>query len=166
MNMAVKIIDRIFAFLGAVIFMQVPQFIQDYVHVLYGHLAELTWQLDQMRTMAAKSGKTIAELSAKFLKNADSDIVFQGELIDKLIKREDAFASALQALTEAGPFTKSFLFLRHSNSEIVKETWKHFKLGLPLTLEAIFWGLIGLFLGYLLFTLLKKLLRSLSSLFS
>lgn len=158
MTFLLKMIDRLLAVLGALVFMQAPQYIQDYVHVLYGHLSELNWQLDQIRTMTAKSGKTVAELAIKFLKSNDHDIVFQGELIDKLLKREEAFTSALRALREASPFSKPFLFLRHHDLEIAKETWRDFKFALPLTLEAMVWGLLGLFMGYLLFRALYSLL--------
>lgn len=155
MNIVVKILDRVFVLLGALFFMQAPQFIQDYLHVLYGHLAELTWQLDQMRSMSAKSGKTLTDLVAKFLKSTDPDIVFQGELLDKLLQREEAFTAAVNALTHASPFSKPFLFLRHASVDLIQETWKHFKIGLPITLEALGWGAMGFVFGYFIFSLLR-----------
>lgn len=166
MNALLKLVDRVFAGVGAVVFMQAPQFIQNYTHVLYGHLAELHWELDQMHTFVHKSGKTIEALAKKFLSSSDPDIIFQGELIEKLVTRERDFSLALQALTTANPLTKPFVFLRHADKDLIGETWVHFKLGLPITVEALGWGFFGLLAGYFLFRLLYALARSLGRIFS
>lgn len=166
MNTVLKLIDRVFAVTGAVLFMQAPQFIQSYTHVLYGHLAELNWELDQMRTFVQKSGKTIEGLVNKFLSSNDMDIVFQGELIEKLIGREKNFTLALKALNAANPLTKPFVFVRYADKDLMRETWVHFKLGLPVTFEALAWGFFGLLAGYFLFRLLHRFTCSFCRIFS
>lgn len=162
MNMICKLIDRLCAAMGAVAFMQAPQFIQDYTHVLYGHIAELNWQLEHMRTELAHNSKSLLELVHKFLSHSDRDIIMQGEFIEKLLQREQAFTKALEALQTTGPLMKPFVFLRYSDGEIMRETWVHFKLGLPVTGEALIWGFIGLLVGFALFAGLSRLLHALS----
>jgi hypothetical protein len=148
MNFITRWIDRIVAFGVALLFMQAPQFIQNYTQVLAGHLAELSWQLGQMRLAAEQSGKTLAELAAKFLHSLDPDIATHGSLIQKMIFREHDFTAALTALTHATALTRPFAFIAHAKWELIRETATHFQAGLPLSIEAILWGLAGLFLGY------------------
>lgn len=151
MSFFTKLVDRTFAVGGAILFLQAPQFIQSYTQTLAGHLAEVSWQMDQMRSMAEKSGKSLTGLVTKFLTNGDPDIVFQGQMIDMLIEREATFSLAYRKLLEATPFTKPFVFISNLNWDLVKETWQQFKMGLPLTAEGIVWGFVGLVLGYLMF---------------
>lgn len=151
MSILTKFVDRAFAVLGAVTFMQAPQFIQNYTISLSGHLAELTWQLDQLRQMARKSGRTLTDLVTKFIANDDPDVKFQGEMINNLIQRETSFNDAILALSNANPFSRPFEFMTHFHWDVVKESSMHYQLGLPLTIESIIWGVIGLFAGYLLF---------------
>lgn len=151
MSFLTKFVDRVFAVVGAVTFLQAPQFIQSYTLSLSGHLAEVSWQLDQMRQMTQKSGRTLSELVSKFLASSDPDIHFQGELIQGLINRETSFASALHSLSKANAFTRPFEFATHFHGDIAKDTFHHFTLGLPLTVESLVWGVAGLFAGYLFF---------------
>ena len=147
---------RITAILFALLFMQGPQFVQNYLHILAGHLSELTWQLDQMRSSAEKTNKTLPELTDKFLKSSDRDIAHHGEFIHMLLKREYNFKAAFIALTEANLLLKPFIFMAHADWELVKETAALFKFGLPLTFEALAWALMGLFAGYLMFGLIFR----------
>ena len=149
-------VDRTFAVGGAILFMQAPQFVHNYTESLAGHLAEVSWQLEQLRQMVQKSGRTLGELVTKFLGSSDSDIVFQGELIRNMVDRETAFSTALNALSDASPLSRPFVFFNHIHWELVKETSTHFRPGLPLSLESLIWGLIGLFFGYLLFRTLVR----------
>lgn len=156
MNFIAKMIDRIFAVCGAIVFMQMPQFMQNYTENLAGHLAEVRWQLEQLRTMVHKSGRSLNELVAKFLVSPDSDIVFQGELIQGMVDREASFSSALTSISQASPYSKPLVFFKTIDWDIVNETSRHFSFGLPLSMESLTWGLLGLFAGYLLFRTLKR----------
>lgn len=166
MSLFTKIVDRSFAVAGAIVFLQAPQFIQDYKQHLAGHLSEVSWQLDQLRHMTKMTGRTLEALVDKFIHNSDNDVVFQGNLIETLIKRELSFKEALNALSQANPFTKPYLFVKYGEWDLILETTKNFKAGLPLTLEGILWALIGLFLGYGLFRLLIKISIAFKKLFS
>lgn len=159
MSLFTKIVDRVFAAGGALLFLQAPQFIQDYTKILSGHLSEINWEMELYRKLAANSGRTLQALVEKYRSLQDPDITFQGEFLSTLIEREQEFKSAFVALTHANPLTKPFLFIKHLHWDLVKETTALFRPGLPLTLEGAIWALFGLFAGYLLFRTLAGFAR-------
>ena len=63
------LIDRLLCVVGAVLCSQLPEFIQQYLQRLGGHLDEARRQLDQFREVAAKSGLTLDQLAAKSREN-------------------------------------------------------------------------------------------------
>lgn len=152
-----KWIDRIFALSFAVVFLQIPQLMHDYTQILSGHVSELVFQVGLIHEMAAKSGKSTNDLVAKFLKNSDPDIVLQGQFIKDLLTRYDQFSSALIALQSASVWSKPFVFLQYVYWSLLKETFETFRFALPLNLEGIIYAILGLFVGYGLFQLLKRL---------
>ena len=59
---AERILDRILCAVGAVAFTQFPEFIQQYLPRLEGHLDEARLALDRFRDAAAQSGMTLDQL--------------------------------------------------------------------------------------------------------
>jgi len=53
------LLDRLLCVVGAVLFSQLPEFIQQYLQRLGGHLDEARRQLEQFRAVAAQSDLTL-----------------------------------------------------------------------------------------------------------
>lgn len=142
-----RILDRIFALAGAIFFAQFPQFFSQYLHELSGHVAELSYQLSIIQETAKISQKSIGALIQKFLQSSDSDIIRQGDMLQGIVERYNAFTQADMALSQASLFTKPFLFIRYADIKIVKETLDHFQLGFSFNLESFVYAFIGVVFG-------------------
>lgn len=150
------VIDRVCAVICAVLFAQIPLFVQQYSQQLIGRVAELRLQVAGMKQAAAVSGKTLEGLIAKFLSNADPDIVRQGELMDGLVQRFNGMSQALNSLQNSSVMERPFVFVAHLNGETFMSTLHNFTIGIPLTVEGGVYGLIGIVIGFCLFSAIRR----------
>ena len=140
------LIDRLLCVVGAVLCSQLPEFIQQYLQRLGGHLDEARRQLEQFREVAAKSGLTLAQLAAKSQANAEDSVARLGQLMHDTADRVDALAAADTAIRHASIFTRPFVFLRHADLSIAQSTWTIFKPAVPTTVEGMLYAAGGVLL--------------------
>lgn len=152
----IGLIDRIFAVLGALVFAQLPLFMQQYQHQLFGHIAELRVQTQAMETIAAAGGKTLPQFIQKFTESADPDFMRQGELMFGMTDRLQTLSQGMEAISAASPLSKFITFFQHVNVDIAKATLTDFRPGIPLTLEGGAYALAGVAVGFLFFYAIKK----------
>lgn len=153
------LLDRSFAVAGAVVFAQAPLFMQQYTQQMIGRVAELNLQMDAMRKSAGLSGKTIEQLSQKFVENSDPDIMRQGEIMLATVGRWHTITDGLAAMQESSIWSRPSVFLYHLNSEAFFSTLHEFRMGLPLTMEGGAYALLGVMAGYFVFALLRNVFR-------
>jgi len=137
------LIDRLLCVMGAVLFSQLPEFIQQYLQRLGGHLDEARRQLDQFREVATKSGLTLDQLMAKSQANAEETVARLGQLMHATAARVDALAGADAAIRHASILTRPFVFIRHADFSIVRATWSIFKPAVPTTVEGMLYAGLG-----------------------
>ncbi len=137
------LIDRLLCVLGAVLFSQLPEFMQQYLQRLGGHLDEARRQLDQFREVAAKSGLTLDQLVARSQANPEEAVARLGRLMQDTVARVDALAGAEAAIRHASILTRPFVFLRHVDLAIARGTWSIFKPAVPTTLEGLLYAGLG-----------------------
>lgn len=150
------ICDRLFAVVGAFLFVQVPQFYQQYTLVLSGHLSELSFQIAQIERSAKTTDKTLNQLIQKFLSSQDPDFHNQGLFLQTLFERWTLFTQAISAFQESTLISRPFTFIRYFDWQICKETLHQFTVGFSLTLESLIYAIVGIFFGYLLFLMIAK----------
>jgi hypothetical protein len=138
-----KLIDRILCVAGAVLFSQAPEFMQQYLQRLGGHLAEARRQLEQFEDIASKAGRTLQELVAQYATNADPTVVDMGRLMGDTETRVSALSASEAALRNASVWERPFVFIRHMDSEIANGTAGVFKPAVPTTIEGILYALMG-----------------------
>lgn len=155
------LLDRICAALGALIFIQIPLFMQQYMQQLLGREAELKLQIESMRQSAVLSGKTLEQYIQKFVASSDPDFMRQGELMHSMMDRWHSYSEALSAYQGSSVVGRPFAFLMHLNGDVFKSTLDHYTFGLPLTIEAGVYALLGVVMGYLAFSLVRNLYRRL-----
>ena len=107
------LIDRMVCVVGAVLFSQLPEFIQQYLQRLGGHLDEARRQLEQFQAVAAKSGLTFHQLVANSLASTEPTVARLGGVMRDTADRVDALAAADAAIRHASMFTRPLVFLRH-----------------------------------------------------
>ncbi len=137
------LIDRLLCVLGAVLFSQFPEFIQQYLQRLGGHLDEARRQLDQFRDVAAKSGLSVQQLAAQSQASPEATVARMGVVVHDSIARVDTLAAADEAIRNASVFARPFVFLRHADLSIVRATWSIFKPAVPTTIEGMLYAACG-----------------------
>ena len=145
------LIDRLLCVVGAVLCSQLPEFIQQYVQRLGGHLDEARRQLGQFQEIAAKSGLTFEQLMAKSRDASEATVARLGQLMHDSAGRVDALAAAEAAIREASVFSRPFVFLHHIDFSIAQATWGVFKPAVPTTVEGIVYAVFGMLLALALY---------------
>jgi hypothetical protein len=140
---AERLLDRILCVCGAVLFSQLPEFMQQYLQRLEGHLDEARLQLDGFRDAAAKSGMTLDQLVAGAARNPDPSMGRLGGVVHHLVARVDDLAAADAALRHASAWTRPFVFAAHMDAGIAKATWTIFRPAVPTTAEGLVYAGVG-----------------------
>ncbi len=148
-------LDRIFAVIVALILMQFPLFIDQYMIKLSGNVDELNYQMQKIEQVAQKTKKTPDAYIQKFLQNDDPDFSEQGKFLLAMQERTENLSQALQSLRESGPFTRPFIFMVKSDHRIVRSTYHTYQPGISFSIESIFYGFIGILLGYYIYRLIS-----------
>ncbi len=138
------LLDRMLCVVGAVGFSQAPEFMQQYMQRLGGHLDEARRQLMQFEQAAAQSGLTLQRFIAQTSTNADTAVAKLGGVMTRTVTRVDSLESAQTALQNASIWTRPFVFLRHLDSSIAHGTWSIFKPAVPTTAEGLVYALLGM----------------------
>jgi hypothetical protein len=137
------LIDRILCVAGAVLFSQAPEFMQQYLQRLGGHLAEARRQLAQFEQLARQAGKTLQELAAQYATNPDPSVAGLSRLIGETETRVGGLSASEAALRDASLWERPFVFLRQLDWEIARGTSGVYKPGMPTTLEGALYALLG-----------------------
>lgn len=136
------LVDRIVSVIGAVIFSQLPQMIMQYKRVLEGALAEAAKNILVARSKAHELGLSLKEFINAHLRNSDPVFQKSGEVYEQALLRHDNYQTALQALNDAGIWTRPFVFLKHVDGVLFSNM--QFEPGLPLTVEGAVYALFGI----------------------
>ncbi len=138
-----KFLDRALCVAGAVACAQLPEFMQQYLQRLGGHLDEVRQQIATWRRVAQESGLTLEQLITRYLANADPVVTRGGGVVRDLIARAEELAAAESALRNASLWARPFIFLRHFDWGIAHGTWNVFRPAVPTTLEGVAYAVVG-----------------------
>lgn len=137
-------IDRVLCVAGAVIFSQAPEFMQQYLQRLGGHVDEARRQLRQFESVARQSSLTLEQLVHQTQTNTDPAVAKLGAVMTAAVTREEHLASAQDALLHASWLSRPFVFLRHFDADIAHATWAVFKPAVPTTFEGLVYAVAGM----------------------
>jgi hypothetical protein len=141
-----SLMDRGLCVVGAVLFSQIPEFIQQYLQRLGGHLDEARRQLGRFQEIATKAGLTIDALMVKSQGSPEPTVVQLGTLMRDTASRVDALAAAEAGIRNASLFGRPLVFLRHLDLSIAHATWTVFKPAVPTTVEGLVYAGVGVLL--------------------
>jgi hypothetical protein len=139
-----SLLDRVLCIVGAIMFSQGPEFMQQYLQRLGGHLAEARRQLAAFQNTAASSGLTMDELVQKTNANADQAVARLGGLMTDTMERVHSLQSAHDALINTALWERPFVFLRHIDPAIANATAAIYKPAVPTTVEGVLYALTGM----------------------
>lgn len=149
------ILDRAFAFLGAVLLAQFPQFYGQYLQRLGGHLDELRRTVATYEQAAAALGLTLDQFIVEHMLSDSETLTASGEIIVGLVERLSRMEHSFTALAGATPWNRWLIFLQEAEWLIARQTWGAFTPGLPATAEGLAYAVVGLVLGWGVYALLK-----------
>ena len=143
---AERLLDRVLCVCGAVLFSQLPEFMQQYLQRLEGHLDEARLQLEHFRQAAAQSGMSLDQLMAGAARNPDPSMGRLGGVVASLIARVDSLAAADAALRQASAWSRPFVFAAHADLGIARATWAIYRPAVPTTAEGLAYAGAGIVL--------------------
>ena len=138
------LIDRTLCVLGAILFSQAPEFMQQYLQRLGGHLDEARRQLAHFQDVATQAGFTLERLISQTSANSDASVAQLGGVISATALRVDHLAAVQDALQHASLLARPFVFLRHLDTGIVRATWAIYQPAVPTTAEGLTYALAGM----------------------
>lgn len=141
---AETLLDRVLCVIGAVLFSQAPEFMQQYLQRLEGHLDEARLTLAKFSDAAAQSGMTLAQLVAGSAQNPDPSMRKVGGVIQGAALRVDELAGADAALRGATVWTRPFVFAGHVDWGIARATWAIYRPAVPTTAEGFMYAGVGI----------------------
>jgi hypothetical protein len=148
---AERLLDRILCVVGAVVFSQAPEFMQQYIQRLEGHLDEARLTLGKFREAAAQSGMTLTQLVAGAGQNPDPSMRKVGGVIQGAVERVDELSAADAALRGASIWTRPFVFAGHIDWGIARATWAIYRPAVPTTAEGFLYAGLGICIALALY---------------
>jgi len=150
------LVDRLLCVLGAVLFSQGPEFMQQYLQRLGGHLQEAQRQLGLFREAATQSGSTLEEFIVQTRTNANAGVVHLSSVMSDAIDRTASLQAAHDALTHSSLWARPFVFVQHLDPAIAKATWTAYLPAVPTTVEGLLYALTGMLFCLLIYHLAIK----------
>lgn len=139
------VIDRVLCVIGAVLFSQTPEFMQQYLQRLGGHLDEARRHLAQFQRVAEQSGLSLDGLINRTSINDDAAVARLGGVMTDAVARVEELEIAQHALQSAPVWQRPFVFLEHVDRAIAQATWDIYRPAVPTTVEGVIYALIGIF---------------------
>ncbi len=146
-----SLLDRVLCVLGAVGLSQAPEFFQQYLQRLGGHLDEARLVMRRYEVVAQESGITVRELIDTTRAQTAQPVARLGDVIAESQARLDALTVAETALREANLWERPFVFLRHVDWDIAGRAWEVFKPAVPVTVEGLVYAGVGMVLALVLY---------------
>lgn len=152
------LMDRIMAVAGAIICAQFPQYYAQYIQRLGGHLDEARRAVSQYAKVAVSYNLSLQEYINVHLTSNNKIFISTGKVIQGLVDRLDHLQTAFTTLQNSTPLTRWVVFLQVMDPEIARKTWTNFTPGVPTTVEALVYALIGLLIGWGVYQGVKALI--------
>lgn len=149
--MGESLLDRVLCVFGAAGLSQGPEFFQQYLQRLGGHLDEARLALAGFAEVARKSGLSLPDYIDLLRAQPSTAVAATGAQIAAMQTRVAELAASETALREATMWERPFVFLRHVDGDIAARTWEVFKPAIPVTMEGAVYAGAGMVLALLLY---------------
>lgn len=145
------VFDRLLCVVGGALFSQLPEFIQQYLQRLGGHLDEARRQLEQFQNVAAQSHVSLHQFIVQTQGSNEPTVAQLGRVMQATVERVHDLAAAEAAIRGASLFTRPWEFFRHLDFSIAHATWAVFKPAVPTTVEGLGYAVIGVLLTLVMY---------------
>lgn len=152
--------DRILFALGLLVFMQAPQFVDQYTQRLGGYLQAQKQHLAQYQSIADEQfAGDLDALLHNFQSNDNPSVNQTAATIEQTRQQVTSLEVDLSRLEDKNFVYKLGHILTHIHLDVAQATLRIFTPGIPLTLESLLCGLLGGVLFSALFAFLLRLFR-------
>ncbi len=134
----------LFGLIGA----QGPEFAQQYRQRIGGALDELKAIIATFDAEASQEGLTPAAAIARLEQNPDPLARERGQAMDEATNRAGRLEQQLQAMSEAGPIRRLYVFATNFDPPLAERTLQNFEPAAPLTFEALAAGGLAAIWGW------------------
>lgn len=148
--------DRVLCVAGAVLFSQGPEFMQQYLQRLGGHLDEARRHLTTFQQTADQAGLSLDVFISQTAANTDPAVAKLGGVMTDAVERVSSLQSAHDALLQAALWERPFVFLRHLDPGIARATAGIYQPAVPTTAEGLVYAFVGMLLILALYHLGMK----------
>ncbi|HZZ19633.1 MAG TPA: DUF2937 family protein [Opitutaceae bacterium] len=138
------LLDRILCVAGAVLFSQAPEFMQQYLQRLEGHLDEARMAVGKFTDAATQAGMSLDQLVNSASQNPDPAMGKLGGVVHEAVARVDTLAASDAALRGASTLSRPFVFLSHADWGIARATLSIYKPAVPTTFEGMVYSAAGI----------------------
>ena len=137
------LIDRCMFTLMFILGVQLPEFINQYIQRLSGHLEESKQQLSNYQTLAEQyfNGE-ITLLIKRYKGNSDPMIVDSATVIEQLIQRTEYLTNHLTSLDTKDYFQQLTQFALNFDPQLLQKTAEYYQLAIPLHINALSTGAV------------------------
>ena len=149
------------AALGGSATSQFPEFFQQYLQRLGGHLDQAVLQANRIKEAAAAEKLPLSDYLNSFLTSQVSAHRRQGEILLQELDDAERLRSSLDTLMQSPVWQRPFVMASQAEPDILQAAAEAFKPAVPITPEGFVYAAVGAALGILLL----KSLRSVPSLF-
>lgn len=139
-----SLIDRLLCVFGAILFSQGPEFMQQYLQRLGGHLEEARRHLATFQQTATQAGLSLDRFIAQTAANADPAVAKLGGVMTGAADRVASLQSAHDALLHSALWERPFVFTRHLDLGIARATGLVYQPAVPTTAEGLVYALAGM----------------------
>jgi len=143
LKLITTLFDRILFTLSFILGLQAPEFMQQYIQRLSGHLEEVKYQLLKFQTIAdLQFNGDLNFMITRYRENTDSAIAQTGEIIGAMNDRLTGFELQLSQLQNNDYLTQLYNFVRQIDLLMAQATLNNFELAVPLEIGALSTGAI------------------------
>jgi hypothetical protein len=136
--------DRTLCVVGAVLFSQGPEFMQQYLQRLGGHLDEARRHLAAFQKTADQAGLTLDRFISQTAANTDPAVAKLSGVMTDSLERVNALQTAHDALLHTALWERPFVFLRHLDPGIARATGAVYQPAVPTTAEGLIYAFAGM----------------------
>lgn len=160
MKIFYRFIDRIVFAVGVLIFLQLPNFIDQYTQRMGGYYDAQKENLELYQGIADKYyDGDLKQLTDSFAKSNEPAMKETAEELEKISSRVKELEEGLDIL-ESGTFLRQVVYMVFNiDLKLARGTLKAYTPGMPFTSEGLLSGLIGGVIVSLLFNGIVKLVR-------
>lgn len=138
------LLDKIFFAMGAIVFLQLPHFIEQYTQRMGGFAASQAQQIKEYQVIADEHfDGDIEAYQRRLEQSVDPAIAQSAEQMTRRLQSAQSIQEDLKVYEQKPLWYQVPYFLTHLRTDMVKGTAQNFSPGLPINLWAWGYGLLG-----------------------